>query len=275
MAALPADAAAEGIGPLMHFNGRLPLEPGQPVPARDGRHLALVLKEPGKPLHVSLHLLLHNMGLEREHLLTVYGPDGRRIGKRTFVTDSGQTNPQAKQGTDFEVAADSAAGVYAFVVRTIAPVALRASSGKVVHYMPPGRRAFCSAVWGGQAWFEPLGDEEVLFGDPSGFPKGQVTIFDPGGRAVAASRIAGTTEVDAPSGRRQLPSATPCRFQPDPQVKGLYSFVCANIDWHGSREIRGTKPWIAAQRDEWFDPNEYPCPGLEQRLLQDAGEQKK
>jgi hypothetical protein len=85
----------------------------------------------------------------------IYGPDARRIERWAFVTDNGNTNPRSKQGVSFQVPSEGPAGVYAVVVRTIAPVGAQASSGKVVHYMPPGRRAFCSAVWGGQAWFEP------------------------------------------------------------------------------------------------------------------------
>jgi hypothetical protein len=125
-------------------------------------------------------------------------------------------------------------------------------------------------VWGGQAWFEPLGAEEIVIGDPAGFPCGQVTVFNPDGKPVAASRITGTTELDTPLGRRQLPTATPCRFQPELESKGLYSFVSANGDWHGAREIRGMKPWFAARRQEWFDPTKHACPDSDQLLIDAA-----
>jgi hypothetical protein len=268
--ALPHDTGVDGLAPLLHFNARLPLQPGQRVASRDGQHVVLALKELEKPLEVSLHLSLHNLGNEREHLLKVYRPDAREIDRRTFITDSGNNNLHATQGVSFEIPAAEPAGVYVLIIRTIAPVGAQASSDKLVHYMPPGRRTFCSAVWGGQAWFEPLGTEEIVIGDPSGFPCGEVTVFCPDGVPVAASRITGTAELDTPLGRRQIPTATPCRFQPELGKKGLYSFVCANVDWHGAREIRGMKPWFAARRREWFDPTRHACPDLDQ-LLANSG----
>jgi hypothetical protein len=134
-------------------------------------------------------------------------------------------------------------------------------------YMPPGRRGMSSPVWGGQAWFQPEGDQEVVIGDPHGFPAARLVAFDTAGGVVGSSRITGTAETETWLGLRQLPKGEPCRFTPKPGKKGLYSFVCASYDWHALHELRGMKPFIAARKEEWFDPTQYPCMDLSRFLM--------
>ncbi len=248
-----------GLAPLLHFNSRLPVDRVEGTASgREGRHVALVLKEAGKPLNIGLHLYLHNMGRRQEHHVSIVAPDGSEIDARQFYTQWLRQGDD-QQGIELQIAADQPAGTYALVLSTVAPVCVKSSSGKVVHYMPEGRRAFTSAKWGGQAWFMPSADE-VTIGNQSGGPRERVVVLGPSGEIIATSRITGTREVKTRGGARQLPVGEPARFSPS--ESGLHSFVSAAIDWHSLREVRGMKPWFSALREEWFDPDKHPAPDL-------------
>jgi len=249
------------LSPMLHFNARLPDDRAEGTAGgRSGRHVVLVLKTPEDPLTIDLHFSLHNMGSRQEHAVGIVGPDGAEVESRTFYTQKLQ-QPDDQQGIRLTVSRERPAGVYALVLRSVAPICAAASSGKVVHYMPEGRRAFTSARWGGQAWFMPRGDGEVVISHQPNVPQERVVALGPDGKIIATSRITGTKEIETPGGVRQLPVGEPCRFTP--AAADLHSFVSAAGDWHSTRSITGTLPWFAARRAEWFDPQKHPMPDLD------------
>jgi len=203
---------------------------------------------------------LHNFGTlaETPQRVRVYAPDGSLIADELHTVKVSYNKQFGRHNITVRVRADGRKGVYAFEVFTkplALPMLAVSSTGKVVHYMPPGKRSLCSLQRGGQVCFEPAGDGEVYIGYPLPFAWARVAVLDPSGQLVASTRITGTDENGMPVGE-------PCRFKPDPKVAGLYTFVASNINWHWKNEIRGIKPYVSAKKEEWFDPTKYPCPDL-------------
>ncbi len=253
-----------GLSPLLHFNSRLPLDKATGnASGRTGRHVALLLKPDAKELQIGLHFSLHNMGTRVEHDLKAFDPKGTEIDRRSFYTQK-LRKPDDQQGIDIRIEARHPVGVYVLVINTVAPVCVVSSAGKVVHYLPPGLRALVSPQWGGQAWFMPEEGAEVLIGNLPGTPHERVVALDGNHRIVATSRITGTRITKGTGGPRQIPIGEPCRFKP--KTAGLHSVVTAAGDWHASREIRGAKPWFAARKSEWFDPERHLMPDLTKLL---------
>jgi len=257
------------LAPLRFFNARLPVAPVDEKAGCRGRHVALVLDKEDRPVRVDLHFMMHNQGTRKPVRVRVFAPGGDSVSDSIRFVEASRTDSKAVQGFAIDIPADGQKGVYALEIwskQGALPTRVDSSAGKVVHYMPPGRRGMSSPVWGGQAWFEPEGDQEVVIGDPHGFPAARTVAFDPAGNIVGSSRITETVQTKTWLGLRQLPKGEPCRFRPKPDKKGLYSFVCASFDWHALHDLRGMKPFIAASKEEWFDPTQYPCTDLSRFL---------
>ena len=158
----------------------------------------------------------------------------RRVADILREIENSYTEPEAVQGIAVQIPTGPG-GVYAIELWSKVgayPVRAESTDGKVVHVLPPGRRAVCSPTFGGQGWFRPKGNGEILIGYPGNFPGARVIAFDPSGRIAGASQIHSTRLVETNVGPRQQPVGKPCRFQPDPNAQGLYSFITANNDWH-------------------------------------------
>jgi len=265
MAGQADGAVTPGFAPLAHFNARLPLDKATgETTERSGRHVVLCLKPDGQALAVDLRFHLHNMGGRQEHQVRVVAPDGGEVHARSFFTQLLSVEGD-QNAASLEIPKERPPGVYTLVLQTHAPVCAEASSGKVVHYMPEGRRSFVSPHWGGQAWFMPAGTGEVVISQMTGAPQERIVALDPEGRVAATSRITGTKEAPSAGGARELPVGEDCRFTPGKLE--LHSFVSAATDWHAARAIRGMKPWFSARREEWFDPETYPMANLANVLL--------
>ena len=256
--------ATPGFAPLTHLNGQLPLTKEQKAqwPKSRGRHVMLTLNETGKPCQVNLHFTMHNQGGRQTSRVRVHAPDGKIVVDRTLHVEASRTDPKAVQGVTVDLPA-AGRGVYAVEfwrkIRAL-PVYALSSTGKLVHYMPEGQRAFCSPTFGGRVWFPTEAGKEVSIGFPHRFPLGRLVALDPDDRVVATSRITGTAERKSWVGMRQLPVGVGLRFKP--KRAGLYSFSAGNWNWHGVQAIRGMKPWFATSREAWFDPEKHSCPDL-------------
>ena len=263
MSGVPAGQTVEGLAPPMYLNAHLPVKPGAKQSFREGRHVVLALKPKGEALKVHFHLFLHNMGRHREHPVTVFGPDGKQVLEGQFTSNVVHKDGPVAAGGSFEVAAEKPEGVYLFLVRSTAPTRVQASSGKVVHYMPEGRRSVCSPYQGAQAWFVPAGGADVSIGFAVNLPRGRAVILDPEGKLVAASCITGTSERKLWMGPRQLPIAEPCRMEAAAIKPGLYCFLSGNHDFKDYHQLRGMKPWLSGQKSEWFDPTAHACADIQ------------
>jgi hypothetical protein len=253
-------------GPPLFFNAQLPLPEGEDEgwEKSRGRHLVLALVKEGQPLTVNLHFMMHNQGRKNTLRVRVTDPENRRVADILREIENSYTEPEAVQGIAVQIPTGPG-GVYAIELWSKVgayPVRAESTDGKVVHVLPPGRRAVCSPTFGGQGWFRPKGNGEILIGYPGNFPGARVIAFDPSGRIAGASQIHSTRLVETNVGPRQQPVGKPCRFQPDPNAQGLYSFITANNDWHAVREMRGMLPWVSGREESWFDPHEYPHPDL-------------
>ena len=253
-------------GPPLFFNAQLPLPEGEDEgwEKSRGRHLVLALVKEGQPLTVNLHFMMHNQGQKNTLRVRVTDPENRRVADILREIENSYTEPEAVQGIAVQIPTGPG-GVYAIELWSKVgayPVRAESTDGKVVHVLPPGRRAVCSPTFGGQGWFRPKGNGEILIGYPGNFPGARVIAFDPSGRIAGASQIHSTRLVETNVGPRQQPVGKPCRFQPDPNAQGLYSFITANNDWHAVREMRGMLPWVSGREESWFDPHEYPHPDL-------------
>ena len=263
LAKLPPGKEPRGLAPAVLFHGRLP-PPKRNPEGWAGRHAMLVLDARDEAFRVHLAFNGHNAGMLKTttQRVRVFAPDGALVSDKMYPTLNTYYRTFGKLNLDVEAPADGKRGVYAIEVwtRPIAlPVRAVSSTGKLMHYLPPGRRSVTSAHYGGRAWFQPAGGEEVVIGYPNGVPWARTTALDPSGAPVASSRLTGGPETRRPGG-------VVCRFRPDPAVKGLYSFTATSYDWHRRQDLRGLKPYVAANRDEWFDPTQHPCPDLK-RLL--------
>ena len=185
------------LAPLRFFNAQLPAAPADEKLGCRGRHVVLVLDEEDRPVRLDLHFMMHNQGTRRPVRVRVLSPDGGLVSDSVSFVEASKTDPNAVQGFAIDIPADGQKGVCALEIwskQGALPTRVDSSAGKVVHYMPPGRRGMSSPVWGGQAWFQPEGDQEVVIGDPHGFPAARVVAFDPEGNVVGSSRITGTAE---------------------------------------------------------------------------------
>jgi hypothetical protein len=223
-------------GPPLFFNAQLPLPEGEDEgwEKSRGRHLVLALVKEGQPLTVNLHFMMHNQGRKNTLRVRVTDPENRRVADILREIENSYTEPEAVQGIAVQIPTGPG-GVYAIELWSKVgayPVRAESTDGKVVHVLPPGRRAVCSPTFGGQGWFRPKGNGEILIGYPGNFPGARVIAFDPSGRIAGASQIHSTRLVETNVGPRQQPVGKPCRFQPDPNAQGLYSFITANNDWH-------------------------------------------
>jgi len=257
--------SAADLAPLRYFNAQLPVSEADTKSGSRGRHVVLVLDSEDRPFRLDLHFMMHNQGTKKPVRVRVFAPDDSPVTDKMHFVEASKTDPTAKQGLAVDLTTDGKKGVYAFEIwskQGALPTSAVSSTGKVVHYIPAGRRVMCSPIWGGQAWFEPEGDTEVEIGDPHNFPQARIVAFAPDGKVVGSNRTTETVESKTWLGFRQLPKGEPCRFKPDPKTKGLYSFVCGSFDWHGFHELRGMKPFIASRKEEWFDATQYPCPDL-------------
>lgn len=273
LAELPSQQSAAKLAPLRYFNAQLPVSEADTKAGCRGRHVVLVLDSEDRPIRLDLHFMMHNQGTKKPVRVRVFAPDGNRVADEMHFAEASKTDPTAVQGFAVDVPVDRHKGVYAFEIwskQGALPTSAVSSTGKLVHYMPPGRRVMCSPIWGGQAWFEPEGDAEVLIGDPHNFPQARIVAFAPDGKVVGTNRITETVQSKTWLGLRQLPKGEPCRFEPAPKTTGLYSFVCSSFDWHGFHELRGMKPFIASRKEEWFDATQHPCPDL--RRLEEPSE---
>jgi hypothetical protein len=262
--------------PLTHFHAQFPLTSDQKAqsPESRGRHIVLVLNNSGDPFTVNLHFLMHNQGLRGPAWARVYAPNGDRLVEVKRDIEQSGTDAAAVQGLPLSV---PGAGKGVYTVETwrsygALPVFAKSSTGKVVHYLPPGRRCLCSPTFGGVAWGRPQNDAEIAIGYPADLAEGRIVAIDSAHRLLASSRITGTQEADTLLGRRQSPKGEPCRLRP-PIRPGLCGLSSCNLDWHSFQEIRGLQPWIASAKEEWFDPAEYPHPDWDQLLgpLHDRG----
>jgi hypothetical protein len=263
MSGVPADQTAEGAIAPMYFNAHLPIRAGAKPDFREGRHVVLALKEKDKPLAMHFHLFLYNMGTKADHAVTVFGPDGSKVSSGQFTSNVVLKMGPMSEGGSVEMPAEKPAGVYVFLLRSIAPIRAQASSGKVVHYLPEGPRSIVSPHGGSRAWFMPRGGGEVSIGFPLNLPCGRMVILDPEGKVAASSRITGTSERKLWLGVKQQPVTGPCRLEQALIKPGLYSFLSGCSDFKDYQEIRGMKPWLASTREEWFDPTAHGCPDVE------------
>jgi len=249
-----------GFAPILHFNSRLPDDqPDGTAKGRSGRHVALVLKKADQPLDLSLHFFLHNMGTRIQHKLRVISPTGAEIEAGEFYTQH-LRQPDDQQDIHFQIPARQPAGVYALILHTVAPVCVRTSIGKIVHYLPEGSRALTPARWSGQAWFMPRENTEVVIGHQPGTPRERVVIIDPRGAIVASSNITGTRQTKTSIGQRELPVGEPATYQP--KEMSLHSFIVSSSKWSTLRQLKGMQPWLAARPEQWFDPTQHPMPDL-------------
>jgi hypothetical protein len=251
------------LAPATYLNAQLPLSPRDQEEWR-GRHVLLVLDEKDEAFSLHLQFLTHNFGVleETPQRVRVYAPDGSVLADERYPIKVSYDKQFGWQNVTVKVPADGRRGVYAletFTKPLALPTLAVSSTGKVVHYLPPGERSLCSLPRGGQVCFQPEGDEEVYIGYPLPYAYARIAVLDPAGRLVASTRITGADEGGMPVGE-------PCRFQPDPHVTGLYTFVASNVDWHWKHEIHGLKPYVSAKKEEWFDPTRYPGPDLERFL---------
>jgi len=263
MSGVPSDQSKPGEASPLYLNAHLPLKPGTKPTFREGRHVVLALKEKGRALKVDFHLFLHNMGRKVVHPVTIFGPDGSQALEGEFFSNVVHKDGPVASGGSFRIPSGKPAGAYLFVVRSPAPVRVQASSGKVVHYVPEGRRTVCSPHQGGQVWFMPTGAADVSIGFAVNLPRGRAVVLDPEGQLAAQSRITGTDERKLWMGVRQLPTPELCRLPADAIKPGLYSFLSGNHDYKDYLDLRGMKPWLAARKSEWFDPTAHPCPDVE------------
>ncbi len=86
---------------------------------------------------------------------------------------------------------------------------------------------------------------------------------------VAASTVTSSRPVPPPKNpparfATALPTGEPCRFIASPEVQGVYSCTLPVDDsWQRWIEMKGIRPFVAATREEWFDPELHPSPDLE------------
>jgi hypothetical protein len=208
----------------------------------------------------------------RPMVARVFGPKGTLIQEETHFVQVTYNQQFGVPTFEVTIPADGRKGVYAVELwssQIAAPWCIVSSGGKLVHFMPEGFRTFVAGYFqrGGQAWFEPTGTEKVVVGFQSGasgkavYGLGAVVAFDPDGHELARSRMTA-----GPDGRPN--GSEPCRFTP--VAEGLHSFVCGFAQHHTYQELRGMKPWIAATKEAWFDPEEHACLDLSRFLAEDA-----
>ena len=265
MAALSERKEGDKSGVLApaHINARLPIA-GADAKTWRGRHVVLVLDEKGDAFKTHFGFLCMNFGVltETPQLVRVIAPDGSVVSEKTYPIKVSYNRQLGRHNITVDVPADGKKGVYLFEMFTrplALPTLARSSTGKVVHFVPPGRRSFTTAQggWcgGGVVWFQPKGGEEVFVSYPNNLAGSRTVILDSAGKLVASSRITGTHEKGRPVGE-------PCRFRPEKGDTGLYAFNASSMDWHRAQEIGGMRPYMAHFKEEWFDPTQYPCPDL-------------
>jgi hypothetical protein len=262
MAALAARPAAERPtepAPMVFFEGSLPLSPEEDKEGWKERHVALTLDERDEMFTVRIYYMAHNFGVERLVRARVIGPDGQALADSQRKMHPG-TPPFA-----VEVPADGKKGVYAveaFSTIRRCPARIESTLGKTVHLAPGKTLSLYSPVYAGRVWFEPKGDEEVVFGHPVNEPAGRIAAFGPDGVLLASSRLTGTRNAAVSGVQIPQPVGEPCRFRP--KAAGIHSLV-AGVDKPSAPDmpVSGIRPFLAGRHDEWFDPTRYPCPSLD------------
>jgi hypothetical protein len=259
LAALPAKDEPPGVAPPAWVNANLPLS-AEDQKTWKARQVLLALKEKDEPIRVDCAFLCHNFGLlePTPQKVRVFAPDGRLIAEHERDIQVCYDKQRGFETMSIEIPPDGrSAGVYVLEIWTrplALPTVAVSSTGKLVHYLPPGLRNFSSPSYAGTVWFQPRGDEDVAFAF-TGLPWGRVTVLDADGKPVASSRLTGDAE-------SRSPAAEPCRFRPAAKDERLFCAVTASTDWHRLMDVRGIKPFVATQRQAWFDPTRQTCPPL-------------
>lgn len=261
-----------GLAPLMCFHGKLPLTTQQIQANWRGRHVALVLEEQDGALSLDLFFNLHNFNtLEKRSVkVRVYGPQDKLCHEETCEIQATYQQQFGKPYCTVRLPADGKQGVYAFEIFTqqmAAPLHAHASTGKIVHFLPPGLRSFVSGAFvaGGATVFEPEPGAEVVVDYPGlpPLPNAGMTVLGPDGRIRARTRILSAGKDGSPD------KAEPIRFTAKAEQPGLHSLVLGYWRHNGVQRIRGARPWFAASKHEWFDPEGHAMPDTSRFLVPD------
>lgn len=258
--------------PMSHFHGRLPVAAAQRDAGWEGRHVVLALDEDDEPLTVRFWCALEEAGDNPPVVVRRIDPDGAPAAPVVAHVLSTYKYTVGTDNFTVEVPADGKRGVYAFEVWTTSQrfnVMARSSAGRVVHYMPPGKRILNPNWWAGRFWFEPEGDGDVFVGYPAkknhevGW--GRSIAYAPDGSTIVASRIDTYRRDGDRPGIDQ-----PLRFTPSRE--GLHSALIAggHLSRRWERILEGMRPYFASTKDQFFDPEKHPCPDLSQFLTENA-----
>jgi hypothetical protein len=262
----PEDRPA-GLYPMAAIHGRLPLSDADQKTGWKWRHAMLVLNESGKPFSLDIE----GLGKSRFEL-RVHAPDGAIVSKQNY-DDSKATTKFSVIHVD--VPADGKKGVYTFELlsnsRFPDVLAAQSSTGKLLHVVSLKEIALVSGQFAGTLWFQPTGDQDVDIGwIQRTYPWGRTVIFNSKDELVASSKLRGTVDkgkvVLPQTAGRWAPEGTTCKLPASEAKKDeLYSCVIpVSVASHLWWEIKGTKPYVATKKEEWFDPTKFPCPALDE-----------
>lgn len=257
-----------GRRPIAGFGSRLPVpQEMQREEWSKIRHVAMVLDENDAALAVDLNFRA------AAYRVRIIAPDG------VVMLDEDRTVelvPVAYEEAlkQVMIPSDGKKGAYAIEVyipgrdENVAPLNIVATGNKIVHLMPPGRRTFQASRDAGQFWFKAQPGAVVEFGWPVGWVvTGRMELTDEAGNVLAETHITQTSSATPSRAPRLFATGLPfgphLRYQAPAEGDALLALNVAHRgDWHRWCEIKGNQPFIAAAKEQWFDPTEFPHPDL-------------